>query len=281
MNVRLDMLRRFRAGEVATLICTDSTLDNAERLQMSLDTHEVEDGATPQRKKHRSEKNTAGESSGAALHRGVDFYKVQNVLIFDGLESTTAINLSKYTHRVGRTGRAGQPGTSILFLTVPQAGKVLRDLRGYAKGKGTHIRPLKPLDRSEATKLQYRVDSVLANVTRTATRRLRVSTVASELARSSYLSTHMTDRDTEALKRVVKRSARAVRCDRNILELPSYMRIKQADDADSFSQRVSGRSRRENIFRSVTRAKTHDPLQEVVAKVRRQSHKKSNKNNKS
>lgn len=267
-NVRLDILRRFQKGEVATLICTDNTLESAERMQLTIDEdvekeEDIGDDANQGKKKSRKE----GVTPNSALHRGVDFNKVRNVIIFDGMDSPSAINYAKYTHRVGRTGRAGEVGNSIILLSMPQTHKVLGALREHIKDKGDHLRPFKQLDRTEASKLQYRVDTVLANVTRTATRKLRVATVASELARSSFLSTHLSQKDTEALEKIVKRSARTVKCDKNVLHVPSYMAIK-TDDAKTYANRVNLTERKEQAFAAVTKKKYADPLKAVVAKVR-------------
>lgn len=275
-NARLDILRRFQRGEVATLICTDNTLESAERLQMSMEDADqpsgaaesgdaLEDGTAPAHKRRRTDSSAAPNS---ALHRGVDFNKVRNVIIFDGMDTASAINVAKYTHRVGRTGRGGLPGTSIVIFSVPQAQKALPALRDHLRERGTALRPFKQLDRSQAARLQYRVDTVLANVTRNATRKLRVATVASELARSSYLSTHLSQKDSEALSRIVSKSTKAVRCDPTILDVPKYMSMKGVDGAKEFTTRVNTQERKETVFRQVTKKKNADPLKAVVSKVR-------------
>lgn len=269
-NARLDILRRFQRGEVATLICTDNTLESAERMQMSLeDADEEAEGAAAESRPAKKRSRLDATTPNSALHRGVDFNKVQNVIIFDGMDAPTAINFAKYTHRVGRTGRGGLPGTSIIIFSVPQAQKCLTPLRDHLKERGTHLRPFKQLDRREAAKLQYRADTVLSNVTRNATRKLRVATVASELARSTYLATHLSQKDTEALGRIVKKSSKTVRCDKNIIELPKYMQLKGVDGATEYSERVNLRGpRKEQVFSAITRKKHTDPLKEVVTKVR-------------
>ena len=267
VNVRLDMIRRFQRGDVATLICTDRTLESMERLDAGQGADE-EDADGPSRKSRRTEKGKTVDPN-SALHRGIDFSRVRNVIIFDGLDKPSNVNFARYTHRIGRCGRAGEPGTSILILSVPQATHNMQALRTYVKSRDETIRPFKQLMRAEAAKLQYRVDSVLHNVTRNATKKLRVATVASELARSSYLSTHMSDKDTEALKRIVKKSSRTVRCDSNLLDLPQYLQLKHVDSVDQFTERVNAahQSKREEFARA-TRPKSSDPLKAVVASVR-------------
>ncbi|CUG88132.1 DEAD/DEAH box RNA helicase, putative [Bodo saltans] len=273
-NARLDILRRFQKGEVGTLICTDNTLESAERMQMSMEGADVADEEKDKeeesgRRKKKSRVEGVESAPNSALHRGVDFNKVRNVIIFDGMDAPTAINVAKYTHRVGRTGRGGQEGTSIIFANIAQSRKVIPDLREQLKAKGDQLRAFKQMERSEASKLQYRVDTVLANVTRVAARKLRVATVATELARSSYLSTHMSQRDNEVLERIVRKSSKSVKCDRNVIELPKYMEIKKIDNAKAYGDRVNLRGpRKEQTFGTVTKKKYVDPLKAVVAKVR-------------
>jgi ATP-dependent RNA helicase DDX56/DBP9 len=269
VNVRLDMIRRFQRGDVATLICTDRTLESMERLDAGPeDEGEQCDEVGAPRKTRRTEKGKTVDPN-SALHRGIDFSRVSNVIIFNGLDKPTNVNFARYTHRIGRCGRAGQPGMSILLLSAPQATHNMQALRTYVKSRDETIRPFKQLVRTEAAKLQYRVDSVLHNVTRNATKKLRVATVASELARSSYLSTHMSEKDTDALRRIVKKSSRTVRCDSNLLDLPQYLQLKNVDSVDQYTERVNAthQSKREE-FAKASRPKTVDPLKAVVASVR-------------
>lgn len=247
-NVRVDMLRRFQRGEVLTMICTDGTLEKAERVQLDVSEEDKESG----------------------LHRGVDFNKVRNVIIFDGIDSPSALNFAAYTHRVGRTGRAGQPGTSVIIMPLVQAQRVLGPLREYVKGRGQALRPFKKVDRDRSATLQYRVDSVLANVTRTATKRLRVATVASELARSKVLSSRLNAGDNAVLRKIVGKAKKAVRSDPNILTVPSYMGLKADGNAD-YRDRVKAGApmSKERTFSHVTKRPREDPVRSLLAKVRR------------
>lgn len=265
LNVRLDTLRDFQSGAVSTLICTDGTLESVEQLQLSLDG--TEEDEVPRRKRQR---RASGDDAAApsALHRGIDFSQVRNVILFDGVDSLSSMALSRYTHRIGRAGRAGSAGTSIAFFTVPQAKKCIHPLRDYCRSKGDALYPFKQMQRSEAAKLQYRVDTVLGNVTRTATRKLRVATVAAELSRSSYLNNHMSQRDTEALKRVVKRSSKKVRIERNLLAIPEYMKLNAVEEVSDYTRRVRADRTRESKFKKVTRPVAVDPLKAVVSKLR-------------
>eukprot|EP00796_Vickermania_ingenoplastis_P004347 gene4347-3161_t len=268
MNVRLNTLKRFQAGEVKVMVCTDGTLESVEKLNAAISGSDDTSADIAPRKKKRSERNRSNEDAPSALHRGVDFHKVRNVILFDGVDSTSSISLSRYTHRIGRVARAGEEGFSIVFFTVPQAKKYIAPLRAYCESNGNTLTPYKKMERSEAAKLQYRVDSVLENVTRAATRKLKVATVAAELSRSSYLSHHLSEKDNDALKKVLERSKKSIKIERNLLHIPEYLRIEGAEDADHFTKRVRADKTRATAFKQLTKKAPADPVKMAMSKIR-------------
>jgi ATP-dependent RNA helicase DDX56/DBP9 len=242
-----------------TLVCTDKTLEKAERLQVDL---------------------TAEDRETAGLTRGVDFHNVRNVIIFDGIPSASAMNFSSYTHRAGRTGRAGAEGNVLTFFTVAQAQEVSRPLREYLKAtRDEPLRPFKKLDRGDAARIQYRADTALGNVTRNAARKLRVATVASEVARSTYLTTHMSETDTSAIKKIVDKVKDKVQADDHLMTVPGYMKVKKADSVDTYKKRVKAQHplNRDELFNRIAKKKALDPLQKVVDTVRNKEKKQKEK----
>ncbi|KPI88912.1 putative ATP-dependent RNA helicase [Leptomonas seymouri] len=276
INVRLDTLKRFQSGAVSTLVCTDGTLESAMQLQMSLEeSHKGAEAATEITKKSASRRRSRqNDEAPSALHRGIDFAHVRNVILFDGVEATDPIALSRYTHRIGRAGRAGEEGMSITIFTVPQARKYLLPLREYCAGRGEVIGPFRQMQRAAVAKLQYRVDSVLGNITRTSTRKMRVASVAAELSRSSYLTSHLSQKDTDALQRVMRRSSKKVKVERNILDVPEYMNLTTIDGAGEYRKRVRASQTQSSLLRRAAKKATADPLKAVVSKLRSSKRKK-------
>ncbi|KPA79021.1 putative ATP-dependent RNA helicase [Leptomonas pyrrhocoris] len=271
INVRLDTLKRFQSGAVSTLVCTDGTLESAAQLQMSLEEESqssVAAVAETSKKSSSRRRSRHNDEAPSALHRGIDFAHVRNVILFDGVEATDPIALSRYTHRIGRAGRAGEEGVSIAIFSVPQARKYLQPLRAYCTERGESIGPFRQMLRATVAKLQYRVDSVLGNITRTSTRKMRVASVASELSRSSYLANHLSQKDTDALKRVMRRSSKKVKVERNILDVPYYMKLSTIDDAGEYRKRVHANQTQSNLLRKAAKKATVDPLKAVVSKLR-------------
>jgi ATP-dependent RNA helicase DDX56/DBP9 len=112
------------------------------------------------------------------------------------------------------------------------------------------------------------VDSVLGNITRTSTRKMRVASVAAELSRSSYLASHLSQKDTDALQRVMQRSSKKVKVERNILDVPEYMKLSTIDDAGEYRKRVRASQTQSSRLRKAAKRATADPLKAVVSSLR-------------
>jgi ATP-dependent RNA helicase DeaD len=154
--------------------------------------------------------------------RGLDVDRITHVINYD----MPADNES-YVHRIGRTGRAGRPGTAILF--VPPNGK--RMLQGIERATGQTIEPLKlpsPQDISAA-----RINRFKEMVIETAgSQKLDFyENIITELEESSDLS----------LKEIASTLAFLVQSDRPLLVTP--IKIPESNLGDRFD-RGDGRSNR-------------------------------------
>ncbi|KAH8116447.1 ATP-dependent RNA helicase dbp9 [Phellopilus nigrolimitatus] len=135
--------------------------------------------------------------------RGVDFIDVACVLNFDLPTSARA-----YTHRVGRTARAGRTGMALSFV-VPLAewgkNKVVgglpsarRDETRFARiehqqaARGSKIKEYN-FDMKQVEAFRYRMQDALRAVTRTAVREARVKELKSEILNSEKLKAHFED----------------------------------------------------------------------------------------
>lgn len=129
--------------------------------------------------------------------RGVDFIDVACVLNFDLPTSSRA-----YTHRVGRTARAGRTGMALSFV-VPEAewgkNKVVgclpsarRDEVRFTRiehqqaARGSKINEYN-FDMKQVEAFRYRMQDALRAVTRTAVREARVKELKSEILNSEKL----------------------------------------------------------------------------------------------
>ncbi|KAI5475414.1 ATP-dependent rna helicase dbp9 [Pseudohyphozyma bogoriensis] len=163
------------------------------------------------KKRKRAEASVAATTTEYGVSRGVDFIDVSCVLNFD-----LPFSSRSYTHRVGRTARAGRTGTSLSFVVpkdkwgkVRQEGVVLetakRDesvwkrivernggLWGETEGKEGRIREWK-FDQKQVEGFRYRMEDGLRSVTKAAVREARVKEIKNEVVNSEKLKAHFED----------------------------------------------------------------------------------------
>lgn len=146
-------------------------------------------------KKRKHRKHASDKEYGVT--RGVDFVDVSCVLNFD-LPTTSR----SYTHRVGRTARAGRTGMSLSFV-VPKdqwgTDKIVgclpsaqRDETVFAKiekeqgARGSKIKEYN-FDMKQVEAFRYRMQDALRSVTKSAIREARVKELKAEILNSDKL----------------------------------------------------------------------------------------------
>jgi ATP-dependent RNA helicase DDX56/DBP9 len=148
-------------------------------------------------KSHKRKKTRKGGDAEYGVSRGVDFVDVACVLNFDLPSSSRS-----YTHRVGRTARAGRTGMALSFV-VSEAewgkNKVVgcvesakRDEKVFAKveaeqaARGSKIKEYQ-FDMKQVEAFRYRMEDALRAVTRSAIREARVKELKNEILNSDKL----------------------------------------------------------------------------------------------
>ena len=159
--------------------------------------------ATDQHQEHSEEFSAA---------RGVDFKRVDLVLNFDLPGDAIA-----YTHRVGRTARAGAQGTALTLVLTPaeepklssiqedQLARYYGDLPAeMLKGKEPLIKDYPDLDvKTMLDALRYRASDALRSVTRASIKSARTEELKAELLNSKRLKSFLEEhpKDAELLTR--------------------------------------------------------------------------------
>jgi ATP-dependent RNA helicase DDX56/DBP9 len=149
------------------------------------------------RKRDRKDHNNKGKNKEYGVTRGVDFVDVACVMNFDLPTSSRS-----YTHRVGRTARAGRTGMSLSFVVLkelwgknkvvgclPSAAKdeaVFANIEKEQGARGSKIKEYK-FDMKQVEAFRYRMEDALRSVTRSAIREARVKELKTEIMNSDKL----------------------------------------------------------------------------------------------
>ena len=148
----------------------------------------------PPKSKKRKVRKTDAEYG---VTRGVDFIDVACVLNFDLPSSSRA-----YTHRVGRTARAGRTGMALSFIIPKEKyGKnkvvghvastqldeeVWTRVEAEQAARGSKVKEYK-FDMKQVEAFRYRMEDALRAVTRSAIREARVKELKQEILNSDKL----------------------------------------------------------------------------------------------
>ncbi|KAJ6592317.1 DEAD-domain-containing protein [Mycena vulgaris] len=152
----------------------------------------------------KKRKGKGGKAKEYGVTRGVDFVDVACVLNFDLPASARA-----YTHRVGRTARAGRTGMALSFVsagtgttkgetaaTAKEAARsdeaVFARIEREQGARGSKVQEYH-FDMKQVEAFRYRMEDALRSVTRSAVREARVAQLKTEILNSDKLKAHFED----------------------------------------------------------------------------------------
>ncbi len=187
-----------------------------------------EEGLQPAKKKQK----ISGKDKEYGISRGIDFQNVSCVLNFDLPSSSKA-----YTHRIGRTARAGKTGMALSFV-IPKDlyGKhkptsiasakhnetVLDKIIKRQAKKGKEVKPYS-FDMNQVDAFRYRMSDALRAVTRAAVREARARELRQELLKSEKLKRHFEENPDELRHLRHDNEVRAARVQSHLKHVPDYL----------------------------------------------------------
>lgn len=166
------------------------------------------------------------------ISRGIDFRHVACVLNFD-LPTTS----KSYTHRIGRTARAGQKGMALSFYvpkvlfrkhkptSIPQCEndeKVLEKIKKRQSENGGEVEEWQ-FDMSKLEGFRYRLADALRSVTRIAVREARTKELRQELINSTKLQRHFEEHPEDLRHLRHDTESHAVRQQPHLRHVPEYL----------------------------------------------------------
>ena len=184
-------------------------------------------GSENTRKKRRTTKDKE-----YGISRGIDFKNVACVLNFD--LPTTA---KSYTHRIGRTGRAGKTGMALSFVipkseyrkhkptsipTTEHDEEVLAQIVKRQQKKGQDIKDYQ-FDMSQVESFRYRINDALRAVTGVAVREARTRELRQELINSEKLKRHFEENPQDLHHLRHDGELRAARVQPHLKHIPDYL----------------------------------------------------------
>ncbi|CAO1603271.1 ATP-dependent DNA/RNA helicase [Xanthoria calcicola] len=200
--------------------------------------HEDGPNAGPPEPTHQSIKRRQGKARLTKRHkeygisRGIDFKNVACLFNFD-LPQTS----KSYTHRLGRTARAGRTGISF-SLVVPSAQylkhkptstpsaqydeETLAKIVRHQRKKGGDVKPYE-FDLKQVDAFRYRVNDALRAVTQIAIREARTRELKVELLKSEKLKRHFEENPEDLQHLRHDGELRAARLQPHLKHIPDYL----------------------------------------------------------
>lgn len=209
----------------------DAEEDGGEKLQADGDapTNGTDE---PKSERPKKRKRTDKRDKDYGVARGIDFKNVSCVLNFDLPTSSKS-----YTHRIGRTARAGQTGMALSFI-IPSAlyrkhkptsfpstqhdEAVLAKITKSQEKKGNKLEDYK-FDMKRLEGFRYRLNDALKAVTSVAVKEARVRELRQEVMKSEKLKRHFEENPEELRHLRHDGESHAARVQAHMKHVPEYL----------------------------------------------------------
>ncbi|KAF6797492.1 ATP-dependent RNA helicase dbp9 [Colletotrichum sojae] len=243
---RAHVLEEFNRGVYDIIIASD------EKSAMGVDEKDEDDEAE---EKKETEKEDDKEKDGQqakkkrkpskrdqefGVSRGIDFKNVAAVVNFD-----LPTSASSYTHRIGRTARAGRTGMALSFYvprelyrkhlptsieTAENDEKVLAKIKRKQAKLGKEVKPYN-FKKEHLDAFRYRLDDALRAVTKVAVREARMRELKQELLKSEKLKRYFEENPTELQHLRHDGELRTARQQPHLKHIPDYLLPKEGKES--------------------------------------------------
>lgn len=277
VNSRLHIVEEFNKGVYDIIIATDENEvvgdeDDDEETkpkkkkaitEATDKTENADDEPEPVVSKKKKRKKPRLDKE-YGVSRGIDFQNVACVLNFDLPSSSKS-----YTHRIGRTARAGKSGMAMSFVvpaalhgkhkptSIPSTAndeKVMAKITAHQTKKGKLVKPY-IFDMEQVQSFRYRMDDALRSVTRTAIREARTRELRQELLASEKLKRHFEENPEDLRHLRHDGELRAARIQPHLRHVPEYLLPKDGTGALTAGATIGGVGLRKSGENRIRRAR--------------------------
>ncbi|KAL3956053.1 hypothetical protein ACCO45_008899 [Purpureocillium lilacinum] len=247
VNSRLHVVEEFNRNVYDIIIASDEKeiLGNEEKAdeekggEEAQEEGEDEDGEKQSQRPQKKRKMSKRDKE-YGVSRGIDFKNVAAVINFD-----LPTSASSYTHRIGRTARAGKAGMALSFAvpkdlyrkhmptttaTAENDEKVLARITRQQAKKGKEIKPYN-FNTKEVDAFRYRMNDALRAVTKVAVREARTRELRQELLKSEKLKRYFEENPSEINHLRHDGELRTARQQAHLKHIPDYLLPKEGKKA--------------------------------------------------
>ncbi|PMD40848.1 DEAD-domain-containing protein [Hyaloscypha variabilis F] len=245
VNSRIHVVEEFNKNVYDIIIASDEhevlgdeDVPEAEEVDDKVGANGEGNGAEEKESKKPSKKKrkVVKKDKEYGVSRGIDFKNVACVLNFDLPTSSKS-----YTHRIGRTARAGQTGMALSFVVPAELyrkhkptsiesakddEKILAKIVKHQAKKGKEVKPFK-FDMKQVEAFRYRMSDALRAVTGIAIREARTRELRQELMQSEKLKRHFEENPGDLHHLRHDGELRPARVQSHMKHVPDYLLPKE------------------------------------------------------
>lgn len=238
VNSRIHVVEEFNKNVYDIIIACDENevIGDEESPKDGAEDATTAEGAKAESKTEEAPKKkkrkTSRKDKEFGVSRGIDFKNVACVINFD-----LPTSAKSYTHRIGRTGRAGQRGMALSFVipreqyrkhvptSVESTEKDEKVLARIEKQQAKLDKEVKPynFDMEQVEAFRYRMNDALRSVTRVSIREARTRELREELLKSEKLKRHFEENPNELHHLRHDGELRAARTQAHLKHVPDYL----------------------------------------------------------